>query len=621
MQVPKLQNENFKKQKHDLFNSLDNHLTISVNDKYGRITYANTNFCRLLGVKLEFLIGETNELLKSHLHTDGIYSNLWSTIRKGGNWEGVLFYKKSEINFYWLKTTITPLRDAIGTITGYLSIYHDITDYYQKEITDDTVVVGESTSLKAITDVILSINQRGKIIKAIGVENQKNYDDLIGSYVYDFIDSEYHQGAKHKIKEVFQDGNIEEFQFMSSPTDVERALFISTISPVSNSLEEVSFVNISTERKTVDIETFSELKAVETKYKTIFKSISAGAIVITDHVGTIVEWNKGAELTFGYTEAEVLGQSLAILIPNQHIDKGKKELFRIKERIKMNSEEGSLEVLGLKKNGTEFPLEFAGSSWFCGKNRYYCAMMLETTKRKSLENKLKQKTIDLETFLYRSAHDLKAPLTSVEGLLNLLRDDVIDEQLASVIDMLDISLEKGKLMLDNLAFASRISQHKKRVSVVDFKSELETALQALTNLEKFEDIEFRIQIDQAISFCCNVTLVRAIFQNIINNAIIYSKPLAQNHKPFISVEIEQYPDKVEILISDNGLGIRKKHIDKIFNLYYRASNEGDQGSGLGLYIVKCIVEDLNGTITASSKLHKGTEFKLELPHLPKTVTL
>lgn len=617
MQTPKLEKEKLREYRKELLTSLDNNLTISINDKYGRITYANDNFCKLLGANMENLIGETNALLKSHLHTNKLYKNLWATIRKGDKWEGVLFHKFSNARFYWLKTTITPQKDEKGEVSSYLSVYTDITDYYNNQYIDDTVEVCEQTLLKKITNVLLAIDERGKIIKATNVNNGKHYQNIVGNYVYDFIDSEYHQGVKFKIKQAFDGAKPEEFQFMSTPQEPDNALYISEIRPVFNNHNKVIFLNISTERKTNDIKIISDLKAIETKYKTIFRSINTGIIVVTDSSGNIAEWNKGAELAFGYSEEEILGHSLTNLISKHHVETSLKELLRAKNKLDEMNGGDTLEMVGLRKNGAEFPVEFTISSWYCGKDRYYCAMMLDISKRKNLENKLKQKSKDLEIFLYRSAHDLKAPLTSIEGLVNLISDEDTGERLSSIVDMLKTSLDTGKLLLDNLAFASVISQKKEEVSVINFKRKLDKTLKSLSGLDNFENIEFEIEINQTTRFYSNKELVISLFQNLVQNAIKYSKPVSKNHKPSILIQVEQSSEDVEILVSDNGLGISKDNIDKIFNLYYRANNEGTQGTGLGLYIVKHIVEDLNGTITVESELNNGSEFRITLPNLSK----
>ena len=111
MQAPKLENFNLKGQNARILSTLEDHLVISVNDRFGRVIYVNDNFCNLVGTSRNLILGEENEILKSHLHTNKVYKNLWKTLKKGDVWKGVLFHKISESRHYWLQTTVYPIKD------------------------------------------------------------------------------------------------------------------------------------------------------------------------------------------------------------------------------------------------------------------------------------------------------------------------------------------------------------------------------------------------------------------------------------------------------------------------------------------------------------------------------
>lgn len=618
MQAPIIKEELFNIEKSKLLTSLDRNLTISITDKYGRFTYANDNFCKLIGVNLDSIIGETNELLKSRLHKDELYKNLWQTILDGQPWKGILHHKISANKLLWLQTTITPLKDENGEVTKYLSVYNNITDYSHIKPSDDIQEVRKKTLLKKISGSVLPINERGKVINVSDEFHENENHQIMGSYIYDFIDSEYHDCIKSVIKKVFATGTPNQYQFKGQLKNKNKALYILEIYPVLNAANTVVFANVSIHKQAIDLQVISELKGIETKYSTIFQSINVGIIVVTDSKGNIIEWNKGAEVAFGYAESEVFGKSLTMLMSEKRMKDSIKQLLRVKDKLHQTNEGETVEMVGLKKNGEEFPVQFAVSSWFCEKERYYCAIMLDISKRKNLENKLKQKTKDLELFLYRSSHDLKAPLTSAEGLLNLIKEEKVEERIRFLIDMLSSSLKTGKLLLDGLAFTSSISKKKKQIAHIDFKTKIDKIIDALSGLEKFKAIKFDIKINQETAFYSNKELLHSVFQNLIQNAINYSKPKSEDFTPIVTINIEQQPDNVHISISDNGLGISKRHLDRIFDLYYRLPNDDVEGTGLGLYIVKSIVEDLNGKITISSKLHHGTTFNLLIPNTPKT---
>jgi PAS domain S-box-containing protein len=617
MQAPITKEELFKIEKSKLLTALDQNLTISITDKFGRITYANDSFCKLIGVKAQNIVGETNHLLKSRLHKDELYKNLWQTILKSQPWKGILYHKLSANKVLWLHTTITPFKDENGAETKYLAVYNNITDYCNIKFSDNVKEVKQKALLKKISGSILPINDRGKIINATDEFYEDEHHLISGAYIFDFIDTEYHAGIKSVIKKVFAKGKPSQYQFKTHFKNENKALYILEIYPVFNASNNVVFANISIQKQAVDLEIISELKGIETKYSSIFQSINVGIIVVTDSKGNIIEWNKGAEAAFCYSESEVLGKSLTILMSEKRTKHSVKKLLRVKDKLHQTNEGETIEMIGLKKNGEEFPVQFAVSSWYCEKERYYCAIMLDISKRKHLENKLKQKTKDLELFLYRSSHDLKAPLTSAEGLLNLIKEEKNEERIKFLIDMLSSSLKTGKLLLDGLAFTSSISKKKRQVSKIDFKTKIDKIIDTLRGLENFNAINFDIKIQQNTPFYSNKELLQSVFQNLIQNAINYSKPKSENFIPTIKIHVAQQPNEVHISVSDNGFGISKLYLNKIFELYYRSPNQHVQGTGLGLYIVKSIVEDLNGKITVSSKLHHGTTFSVIIPNTPK----
>jgi len=374
-------------------------------------------------------------------------------------------------------------------------------------------------------------------------------------------------------------------------------------------------MQISIKKSPNSIEANYKTKAIETKHSNIFQSINVGILVVANGMGNIIEWNKGAELAFGYLSSEIIGKPLTVLISKKQVDTGVKELLKAKDKLDNDSYGDNIEMLGLRKNGDEFPVEFAMSNWQNGKEKFYCAFMLDISKRKNLEEKLKQTTKDLELFLYRSAHDLKAPLTSAEGLLHLLKEEKLNNRTALLVNMLDETLEKGRLLLDDLAFASIISEKRRDNTVIDFQKKINNALLVLKGIKNFGNITFHVDIQQGTDFYFNQELMDSILQNLIHNTICFAKSKTNKVVPTTHINIKSIDKKVCITVSDNGVGIREDDIDKVFDLYFKANSDNSEGTGLGLYIVKRIVEDFNGDIEVKSKINEGTTFEVQLPNL------
>ncbi|MEO8934086.1 MAG: PAS domain S-box protein [Xanthomarina sp.] len=610
----KIRKELLKQQEPELLTSLKNHILIVLTDHSGEIIYATDKFSKLKGVSKEISIGQANRMLKSHGPTKIHYKDICNALHAGKLWKG-MFSNKTGIKKYWLQTTIRPLKSSNGNADQYFALNNDTSNYFCNKTNSQEIYNKEKMLIENFRNEVLYINNSGKIINTSKSVLNNSYSSIVGFFIYDFVNPSNHEYLKKQMEKVFQKGKTAIYQSIGLSAKGKQIFFITKIKPVENLHKEVIYATISSKKYKKNLRVKEDLKAIESKYRNIFQSINAGIIVVTNSQGDIIEWNKGAEFAFGYTESEIIGEPLTILISKKHVDTGVQELLKAVEKLDNNIYGENIEMLGLKKNGQEFPVEFAVNHWRNGKEKFYCAIMLDISKRKKLDERLKATTKDLELFLYRSAHDLKAPLTSVEGLLNLLKEEKLEDKAVHLIEMLDETLEKGRLLLDDLAFASIISEKKRDVSIIDFKDEISQVLTGLSAVENFEKIAFHTEIHHTIDFHFNPELVKFIFKNLLQNAILYSRPLTENHLPKIQIQVKTIENNIHIIITDNGLGISEEHINRIFELYYKISGDNNNGTGLGLYIIKRIVQDLNGDILVKSELNQGTLFEVILPNL------
>jgi len=590
-----------------LLESLDSHLIISVSDACGKLVYCNDNFSKVMNVSKETAVGQINHLLKLPMQSEAFLA--------GEIWRGVLSHKRENNEVFWLDTTIEPIKNESGAIIKYVTISSDVSNYYCKGINKNPVHCNEQKLIENFTQDVLYIDKFGKIINTSKSAMHNAYDSIIGSNIYDFVNPANHNYVKKQVNKVFNQGKVCKYQSMGLSLKGRQTFFISKLKPVFNLENEIMYATVKTKKHKNNNKASIQLKAIETKYSNIFQSINVGILVVANGVGNIIEWNKGAELAFGYTSSEIIGKPLTVLISKKQVDTGVKELLKAKDKLDNDSYGDNIEMLGLRKNGDEFPVEFAMSNWQNGKDKFYCAIMLDISKRKKLEEKLKQTTKDLELFLYRSAHDLKAPLTSAEGLLHLLKEEELNSRTRLLIDMLDETLEKGRFLLDDLAFASIISEKRRDNTIIDFEKKINTALVALKGIKNFDNITFHVDIQQETDFYFNQELIDSILQNLIHNTICFAKSKTNKLTPTTHINIISSDDDISILVSDNGIGIREDDIDKVFDLYFKANSDNSEGTGLGLYIVKRIVEDFNGSVEVKSIINKGTTFRVQLPNL------
>lgn len=233
--------------------------------------------------------------------------------------------------------------------------------------------------------------------------------------------------------------------------------------------------------------------------------------------------------------------------------------------------------------------------------------------RKSLKEKiseLEKINDELNRFIYSTSHDLRSPLMSVLGIINLARLDNSVKDPNGYVDMIESCI----LKLDG--FIQKIIEYYRnsRLDVEYEKIYFDNLLQeCITNFKpQNAAIEFQLNIDQPVDFKGDTFRISVILNNLISNAVKYQKPDEANPKVNLTVKVE--PHKATIWIEDNGIGIISEHLNNIFKMFFRSKNNNKPGSGIGLYIVKEALSKIGGTINVESKYGEGTQFEITIPN-------
>lgn len=237
---------------------------------------------------------------------------------------------------------------------------------------------------------------------------------------------------------------------------------------------------------------------------------------------------------------------------------------------------------------------------------------VDVTELKQASQELIQANFELDTFVYRASHDLRAPLRSILGLINVAflkpdRDNILD-----CMRMIRDNVGKLDSFITDLTEYSRNNRINLEISAINFQQVLDEAFSNLKYMEGAEHFQINLVNNITGTFHSDYKRLLVIFSNQISNAIKYSK---KSGNDYLNIEISGAANKsIIIKFIDNGIGIENSHIDRIFEMFYRAS-ENSFGSGLGLYIVKQVIEKLHGSISVTSEMDLGTTFTLILPNL------
>lgn len=219
---------------------------------------------------------------------------------------------------------------------------------------------------------------------------------------------------------------------------------------------------------------------------------------------------------------------------------------------------------------------------------------------------------ELDSFVHSASHDLRAPLASILGLVNILKLSEKEAEQQKLLDMMKISVEKLDFFICDIIEYSRNSRLELAIEKINFEELFADSISQFQYMEATNRIKFDIDVSGNSDFYSDKKRLSVIFNNFISNGIKYYDQ--RKATPFIMASIVISDEFADIEIRDNGIGISDQYIDKIFDMFYRAT-QAHTGSGIGLYIVKEVVEKMGGKIHVKSEENYGTSFFIKLPNL------
>jgi PAS domain S-box-containing protein len=231
---------------------------------------------------------------------------------------------------------------------------------------------------------------------------------------------------------------------------------------------------------------------------------------------------------------------------------------------------------------------------------------------KATNEDLKKSNMELDRFVYSVSHDLRAPLSSMLGVLQLVQSEVTEPAVLSDLDLLEGSIKKlDSFILDILDYSknSRLDQKREEIHFRDIVKDVLDHLKYMG--AGTSNIDIKVSINEEFILYSDRGRINIILNNLISNAIRYSNP--SSLLPFVHIDIKTTEQGARISVKDNGIGINKENHLKVFDIFYRVASNS-LGSGLGLYIVKEAVSKLNGTVSLLSAAGEGSEFIIYIPN-------
>lgn len=375
---------------------------------------------------------------------------------------------------------------------------------------------------------------------------------------------------------------------------------------IKNSKNEVQGIlkvsNDITERKRFEEQLLIQKKAIE--------AVGVGIILTNpqEEGSPIIYANPKYLEMSGYKEEEVIGNNWMMLFGE---DTDKDTIKNISEALaKQKPFVG--EMINYKKDGEPFWNFVAINPVFDSKGRLinYVIFEQDITEKKKAADELLEKNRELNNFIYRASHDLRGPLASLMGLSELAKMELKGKNASLYINLICQTSEKLDEILRKLLELTTLKQSEPQIEEVMFQKIVEDVVKGMEGYPEFENskITYNFQNDSPIK--TDKTILKFILHNLIENAVYFKNKNIKENK--IGISYKSLPERKQIIISDNGMGIKEENLQKVFNMFYRGT-EVSKGSGLGLYTVKSFVEKLHGNIAIDSKVNEGTQVTINLP--------
>jgi PAS domain S-box-containing protein len=633
--------------------ALDQHAIVATTDVQGTITYVNDKFCAISKYSKEELIHQNHRILNSGHHPDEFFKQMYHTIANGKVWRGEICNRAKDGSIYWVDTTIVPFAGEDGKPHQYVAIRTDLTERRRAE----EALRESEDRFQAMANGIPQLAWMAEPDGSIFWFNQRWYDytgttaeQTKGWDWQNVHDPDVFPKVLDQWKTAIAEETPFDMEFPLRAGDGHFGMFLTRIVPLKDAKGRVvrwfgTNTDIS-ERKQTEVqlagqaqelahraeELASSRQALETQtlmLQSVLDSMGEG-LIAADREGHFLIWNESAKKLMGREASDLPTEQWT---PHYQVFLSDGITPCPADRLPLvralHGESVQMEMMVQRPGRTDGVFLEVTAGPLKGNLGGGVAVLRDITDRKTAERevqqlhqKLESRVIErtaelnaanreLEAFTYSVSHDLRAPLRHISGFTKILVEKFhssLPAEAQQHLQLIEQGANRMGQLVDELLKLARLGRQALAVKGTGLSSLVEDVVTMLAPETEGRQVEWKIGELPLVS--CDPILIRQVFQNLIGNALKYSRP-----RPTAVIEIGQTEKegKRVIFVKDNGVGFDMKYADKLFGVFQRLHlAEEFEGTGIGLATVERIIKKHGGRVWVEAELDRGATFYFTL---------